>query len=71
MNKKDCQKYLNRWKLVAEIEQQEIRSAPFELLLQQTLSIWDMGRSLGFLDRDEPLNLLWIQLQRKWKEQHG
>jgi hypothetical protein len=71
MDTKDCQEYLNRWKLVAEVEGQEIRDASFKLLLQQTFSIWDIGRSLGFSDRDELPNPLWIQLQRKWKEHHA
>jgi hypothetical protein len=71
MDKEDCQEYLNRWKLVAEVEEQEIRNASFKLLLQQSFSVWDIGKSLGFLDRDDPPNPLWVRLQRKWKEQHG
>jgi hypothetical protein len=71
MDTKDYQQYLNRWKLVAEVEEQEIRNASFELLFKQTLSIWEIGRSLGFPDQDKPSNPLWIQLQRKWKEQHA
>ena len=70
MDKKECQEYLNRWKLMADIEAQEIRNASFKLLFQQTLSVWDIGKSLGFLDRDDPPNPLWVRLQRKWKEQH-
>jgi len=71
MDKEDCQKYLNRWKLVAEVEEQAIRNASFKLLLQQTVSIWDIGRSLGFTDQDEPHSPLWVKLQRKWKEHHA
>ena len=68
--KKAYQEYLNRWKLVAEIEAQEIKDMSFELLLQQTLSIWDIGRSLGFSGHDTPSNPLWHKLQLKWKELH-
>lgn len=68
--KKDYHEYLNRWKLVSEVEENEIRWASFELLLQQTCSIWDIGKSLGFSTNDTP-NLLWIQLQRKWEEKHA
>jgi len=71
MDTNDCQEYLNRWKLVAAVEQQEIRKASFKLMLRQTFSIWDIGRSLGFSDRDEQPNPLWIQLQCKWKKHHA
>jgi hypothetical protein len=71
MDKKDYQEYVNRWKLVGEVEAREIKNAPFELLLQQTFSIWDIGRSLGFSGYDMPSNSLWPKLQRKWKEKHG
>jgi hypothetical protein len=33
MDTNDCQEYLNRWKLVAVVEQQEIRKASFKLML--------------------------------------
>lgn len=71
MDKQECQEYINRWKLVAEAEEQEIRNASFKLLLQQTFSIWDIGRSLGFADQDEPHSPLWVELQSKWKEHHA
>jgi len=45
MDTKDCQEYLNRWKLVAVVEEQEIRNASFKLMLRQTFSIWNIGRS--------------------------
>lgn len=68
MDKKDLQEYLSRWELVSDYEAQEIRSTSFELMLKQTFSIWDIGRSLRFSDRDELPNPLWGQLQVKWKE---
>ena len=68
MDKEDFQEYLNRWSLVADVEEQEIRNASFELMLKQTFSIWDIGRSLRFSERDELPNPLWPQLQKKWKE---
>ena len=71
MDKKDYRAYLNRWKLVTEIEEDEIRNSSFEFLLQQTLSIWDIGKSLGFYDQDDLPNPSWAELQRKWKEQHA
>jgi hypothetical protein len=70
MDKIDFQEYLDRWKLVAEVEAREIKTASFELLLQQTFSIWDIGRSLGFSGYDTASNPLWPRLQLKWKELH-
>ena len=37
MLKEQIQTYKKRWKLVAEAENREIREAPSELLLKQTL----------------------------------
>ena len=71
MDKKEYQEYISRWKLVVEVEAQEIKNASFELLLQQTFSIWDIGRSLGLSGYDTPSNPLWPKLQRKWKELHA
>lgn len=68
--KKAYQEYLDRWKLVAEVEKGEIRKAPFELLLQQTFSIWDLAKSFGFSAHDTPPNPLWNQLQRKFKDKN-
>ena len=68
MDKIDFQEYLNRWKLVDEIEAWEIRNASFELMVKQTFSIWDIGRSLGFSTRTELPGPLWPKLQRKWME---
>ena len=70
MDKLDYQQYLNRWRLVAEIEEREIVRASFELLFKQTLSIWDIGKSLGFSAHDRPSNPLWNQLQRKFKDKN-
>jgi hypothetical protein len=71
MDKKEYQEYISRWKLVGEVEAREIKTASFELLFQQTLSIWDIGRSLGFSTHDTPSNPLWPKLQLKWKELHA
>jgi hypothetical protein len=58
--------YKNQWKLVAEVENQEIREAPPELLLKQTFSIWEIARSLDFFEQEEMPNKLWSQLQTAW-----
>jgi hypothetical protein len=70
MIKEDCQAYLDRWKLTQEVEEQELREAPFELLLQQTISIWEMGRTLGFPVESYQSNDLWSILQKKRKNHH-
>lgn len=64
--KKDYQNYLNRWQLVKDIEEQEIRMAPFELLFKQTLSIWDIGISFHFIDQQQTSNYTWADLQKTW-----
>ncbi len=63
--------YKNRWKLVAEAENREIREASTELLLKQTFSIWEIARSLNFFEKHEMQNTLWSQLQRKWINNHA
>ena len=70
MLKEEIQTYKNRWKLVAEAENREIRNAPPELLLKQTFSIWEIGRSLDFIEHEERPNSLWSQLQKKWITRH-
>ena len=70
MIKKDFQAYLDRWKLIQQVEDQELKEAPFELLLQQTISIWEMGRTLGFPVESYQYNDLWSTLQKKWKNHH-
>ena len=70
MIKKDFQAYLDRWKLIQEVEDQELKEAPFELLLQQTISIWEMGRTLGFPVESYQYNDLWSILQKKRKNHH-
>ncbi len=67
MNKKDCQAYLDRWKLVEEIERRELKTASPELLVRQTMAIWDMGRALGFSEQTQPEKNSWADLQNKWK----
>jgi len=63
--------YKNRWKLVAEAENQEIREAPPELLLRQTFSIWEIASSLDFFEQEELPNTLWGQLQTAWITHHA
>jgi hypothetical protein len=58
--------YKNRWNLVAEAENQEIREAPPELLLKQTFSIWEIANSLDFFEQEEVPSTLWSQLQIAW-----
>lgn len=70
MIKKDFQAYLDRWKLIQEVEDQELKEAPFELLLQQTISIWEMSRTLGFPVESYQYNDLWSILQKKRKNHH-
>jgi hypothetical protein len=71
MIKEQIQTYKNRWKLVAEVENREIREAPSELLLKQTFSIWEIARSLDFFEQGEMPNTLWSQLQKKWISHHA
>jgi hypothetical protein len=70
-NKNDCQDYLNRWQLVKEIEEREMREATFELLFKQTLSIWDIGKSLHFFHQARPSDYIWADLQKKWIKSHA
>ena len=70
-HKEKIQTYKDRWKLVAEIENREIREAPPELLFKQTVSIWEIARSLGFFEQQEVPNTLWSQLQKKWIATHA
>jgi hypothetical protein len=65
-NKKKYQDYINRWQLVKEVEDREIQEAPFDLLFKQTLSIWDLGRSLDFFSYKDTPESIWPYLQQKW-----
>ena len=58
--------YLNRWQLVKEKEDQEMRDAPFDLLFKQTLSIWDISNSLHLSKEVERSESIWSDLQNKW-----
>jgi len=71
MDKTEYKKYISRWESVKEIEAQEIKNAPFKLLLLQTFSIWDIGRSLHFFNQDQQTIHLWGILQKAWKEKHA
>ena len=71
MLKEQVLNYKNQWKLVAEVENQEIREAPPELLLKQTFSIWEIARSLDFFEQGEIPNTLWSQLQTAWMTHHA
>lgn len=65
MKKEDYQLYLDRWKLVEKVEAKELKDAPFELMLKQTISIWDMSRTLQFTSYHQQDNNLWSQLQKE------
>jgi hypothetical protein len=71
MLKEHVRIYKNRWNLVAEAENQEIKEAPPELLLKQTFSIWEIAGSLNFFEQEEKPNKLWSQLQKAWMKQHA
>jgi hypothetical protein len=71
MRKEQVLNYKNRWKLVAEVQKQEIRKAPPELLLKQTFSIWEIASSLDFFEEQEMPNTLWSLLQKKWITHHA
>lgn len=64
--KKEYRNYLDRWRLVKEVEEKEMREASFELLFKQTLAIWDIGKALNCSDSGEPHNIMWAELQKKW-----
>jgi hypothetical protein len=66
IEKKDYQNYLDRWRLVKEVEENEMRQASFELQFKQTLAIWDIGKALNFTDSKKPSNYMWADLQNKW-----
>lgn len=68
MDKEDLRQYMDRWKLVADVESKEIRNASFELMMRQTFAIWDIGRLMQFSAQNEQPNPLWFQLQIKWKD---
>ncbi len=71
MIKEQVLNYKNRWKLVAEVQKQEIREAPLELLIKQTFSIWEIARSLDFFEQQEMPNTLWSQSQAAWMTHHA
>jgi len=71
MLKEQIQSYRSRWNLVAAAENQEIREAPLELLIKQTFSIWEIARSLDFIEHEEMPNTLWSQLQATWMAHHA
>jgi hypothetical protein len=64
--KKEYRNYLERWRLVKEVEEKEMRDASFELLFRQTLAIWDIGKALNYSDSGESYNNMWAELQKKW-----
>ena len=68
--KRHYQDYLNKWQLVKEKEDQEMREAPFDLLFKQTLSIWDMSRALSLFYESQQSEYLWSDLQKKWIKSH-
>jgi len=64
--KKEYRNYLDRWRLVKEVEEKEMRDASFELLFKQTLAIWDIGKALNYSDSGELHHSMWAELQNKW-----
>lgn len=68
--KKDFQDYLDRWQLVREMEDKEIREAQFDLMFKQTIAIWDIGRTLNFFNETETSEFTWSELQKKWINSH-
>jgi hypothetical protein len=66
MQKEQIQTYRRRWKLVAKAEEQEIREASLDFLLKQTFSIWEIARTLNFLEQKQVPDMLWTYLQKKW-----
>ncbi len=71
MLKEQVLTYKNRWNLVADAENQEIREAPLELLIKQTFSMWEIARTLDFFEREEIPNPLWRKLQAAWMAHHA
>ena len=71
MNKQDVQTFTNRWQLVKQREDEELKKASPELMIQQTLSIWEIARTLGFHNSPETPDFSWQTLQHKWMEING
>ena len=71
MNREDLQSYVDRWQLVKQREAEEMKNAPIELLIRQTISIWEIARALNFQHTSEPPDRTWQILQRKWLETNG
>ncbi len=63
---KDYKNYLDRWRLVKDVEEKEMREASFELLFKQTLAIWNIGKALNYSDSGESHHNMWAELQKKW-----
>jgi hypothetical protein len=71
MKKDDLNAYLNRWALVRRVEDEELKNASVELMVCQTLSIWDIARTLGLTEPSAPEDRSWQLLQQKWLEIHA
>ena len=69
--KKTYHDYLIRWQLVKEKEEQEVRDAPFDLLFKQTLSVWEISKSLHLSKETEISESRWADLQKKWIKSHA
>ena len=69
--KKIYQEYVNRWEMVKEKEEQEVREAPFDLLFKQTLSVWEISKSLHLSKETEISESGWSDLQKKWIKSHA
>lgn len=68
MNKDELDAYLKRWTLIRRIEDEELRNAPVELMIQQTLSIWEIAQTLGFTEPSATEDRNWQILQKRWLE---
>jgi hypothetical protein len=71
MNREDLQSYVDRWQQVEQREAEEMKNAPVDLLIRQTISIWEIARALNFQHPSEPPDRTWQTLQRKWLETNG
>ena len=68
MNKDDLSAYLKRWTLIRRIEVEELRNAPVELMVRQTLSIWEVAQTLGLTEPSATEDRSWQILQKRWLE---
>jgi hypothetical protein len=71
--KEDMIAYVNRWRLVADIEQEELKAASIELRWQQLNSVIALAIGLDILKSDpteEGIYYRWAELKEKAANQH-